>query len=229
MKGERMKVVKPKGPEIFDIELEKDLLAKNRQLAKENRRKFDRGKITAIDVMGSIGSGKTSLIKALLKKLKMGKAVGVIAGDLTTTIDADRIQEEGARVIQINTGKECHLDAHLVGQAIERMNLDGIRILFIENVGNLICPGEFPLGAHKRIVVTSVTEGPYMIIKHPYIFKQADVIVLNKIDLAKAMNVNPSHLERDARKINPDAPFIKVNALRGTGISEVIRHLLTGH
>lgn len=220
-----MKVIKPKGPEIFDIELEKDLLAKNRALAKGNRRKLDQAKITAIDIMGSIGSGKTSLIKALLRKLNMGESVGVIAGDLTTTIDAERIEEEGARVIQVNTGKECHLDANLIHKALNRMRLEGVKILLIENVGNLICPGEFPLGAHKRVVVTSVTEGPYMIIKHPYIFKEADVIVLNKIDLAKAMKVNPSQLEKDAQKINPHAPFIKVNALSGKGISQVIHAL----
>jgi hydrogenase nickel incorporation protein HypB len=220
-----MKVIKPKGPEIFDIELEKDLLAKNRNLAKENRKKFDRSNILSIDVMGSIGSGKTSLIKAILKKLDMGRTIAVIAGDLTTTIDAKRIEKEGARVIQINTGKECHLDAHLIRQAMKRMKLDDVKILFIENVGNLICPGEFPLGAHKRVVVTSITEGPYMIVKHPYIFREADVIVLNKIDLAKAMKVNPSHLERDAQKINPHAPFIKVNALKGIGIPRVIKSL----
>ncbi len=220
-----MKIIKSKGPEIFDIELEKDLLAKNRALAKENRKKLDRSKIIAIDIMGSIGSGKTSLIKALLKKLNMGEAIGVIAGDLTTTIDAERIEEEGARVIQVNTGKECHLDANLIHQAINGMRLDGVKILLIENVGNLICPGEFPLGAHKRVVVTSVTEGPYMIVKHPYIFKEADVIVLNKIDLAKAMKVNPYQLEKDARKINPHAPFIKVNALSGKGIPQVIHAL----
>lgn len=220
-----MKVIKPKGPEIFDIEMDKDLLAKNRGLARENRRRFDRARILTIDIMGSIGSGKTSLIKAMLKKLRMGEAVGVIAGDLTTTIDADRIKGEGAYVVQVNTGKECHLDAHLVGQAIERMPLDGIKILFIENVGNLICPGEFPLGAHKRLVVTSVTEGPYMVVKHPYIFREADVIVLNKIDLAKAMKVSPSQLERDAQRINPSSPFIKTNSLSGRGISKVIHAL----
>lgn len=220
-----MKIIKSKGPEIFDIELEKDLLAKNRALAKGNRKKLDQSKIKAIDIMGSIGSGKTSLIKALLKKLNMGEAIGVIAGDLTTTIDAERIEEEGARVIQVNTGKECHLDANLIHRAINGMRLDGVKILLIENVGNLICPGEFPLGAHKRVVVTSVTEGPYMIVKHPYIFREADVIVLNKIDLAKAMNVNPTQLENDARKINPNAPFIKVNALSGKGIHQVIHAL----
>jgi len=220
-----MKIIKTRGPEVFDIELEKDLLAKNRRLAKENRKRFDRSNILTIDIMGSIGSGKTSLIKAILKRLGMGKEVAVIAGDLTTTIDAERIETEGARVIQVNTGKECHLDANLIRQAIDRMKLDGVKLLFIENVGNLICPGEFPLGAHQRLVVTSVTEGPYTLMKHPFIFREADIIVLNKIDLAKAMKVNPSKLEKDARKINPDAPFIKTNALRGKGIPEVIHAL----
>jgi len=220
-----MKVIKSKGPEIFDIELEKDLLAKNRLLAKRNRKIFDEKGILAIDIMGSIGSGKTSLIKAILRRLNMGKNVGVIAGDLTTTIDAERIKEEGAQVIQINTSKECHLDANLIQQAIKKMRFEGLKLLFIENVGNLICPGEFPLGAHKRVVVTSVTEGPYTLIKHPYIFRQADVIVLNKIDLARAMKVNPSQLEKDALRINPHAPLIKTNALSGTGIQRVIQSL----
>ena len=217
-----MKIIRSTGPEIFDIELEKDLLAKNRGLAKENRRRFDRSNILTIDVMGSIGSGKTSLIKAILKRLGMGEKVAVIAGDLTTTIDAERIEAEGARVIQVNTGKECHLDAHLIRRAIDRMKLNDVKILFIENVGNLICPGEFPLGAHKRLVVTSVTEGPYTIVKHPYIFREADVIVLNKIDLTKPMKVNTAQLERDAQQINPHGPFIKTNAAKGIGIPEVI-------
>jgi hydrogenase nickel incorporation protein HypB len=217
-----MKIIKSGGPEIFDIELEKDLLAKNKSLAKENRERFDRSNILTIDIMGSIGSGKTSLIKAILKRLGMGEKVAVIAGDLTTTIDAERIEAEGARVLQVNTGKECHLDAHLIRRAIDRMKLDGVKILFIENVGNLICPGEFPLGAHKRLVVTSVTEGPYTIVKHPYIFREADVIVLNKIDLTKPMKVNTAQLERDAQQINPHVPFIKTNAAKGIGIPRVI-------
>ncbi len=217
-----MKIIRSTGPEIFDIELEKDLLAKNKTLAKENRKRFDRSNILTVDIMGSIGSGKTSLIKAILRRLGMGEKVAVIAGDLTTTIDAERIEVEGARVIQVNTGKECHLDANLIRRAIGRMKLDGVKVLFIENVGNLICPGEFPLGAHKRLVVTSVTEGPYTLVKHPYIFREADVVVLNKIDLAKAMKVDPLRMERDARKINPQAPFVKTNAIKGIGISKVI-------
>ena len=220
-----MKVIRAKGEVTFDIELEKDLLARNKSLARENRRRFDHSKILAIDIMGSIGSGKTSLIKAVLRRLGMGKEVAVIAGDLTTAIDAERIEVEGARVIQVNTGKECHLDANLIRQAISKMKLDGVKVLFIENVGNLICPGEFPLGAHKRLVVTSVTEGPYMIVKHPYIFREADVIVLNKVDLAKAMKVNPSQLEKDAQKINPHVPFITTNALTGKGVPQIVRAL----
>ncbi len=105
------------------------------------------------------------------------------------------------------------------------MDLDGVKILFIENVGNLICPGEFPLGAHKRLVVTSVTEGPYMIVKHPYIFREADVIVLNKIDMARAMKINVSGLEKDAKRINPGVPFIKTDSLKERGINEVIKSL----
>jgi len=220
-----MKIIRPKGPEIFDIELEKDLLAKNRKLARANRKRLDQLKIISVDVMGSVGSGKTSLIKGILRKLAMGETAAVIAGDLTTTIDAERIEQEGPRVIQVNTGKECHLDAHLVGQAIERMKLVGVKVLFIENVGNLICPGEFPLGAHKRLVVVSVTEGPYTLMKHPYIFREADVIVLNKIDMARAMKVNPGQMEKDAKKVNPYAPFIRTNALTGTGIAKIIEVL----
>lgn len=220
-----MKIIKPTGPEIFDVELEKDILAKNRSLAKENRKRFDRSKVLSVDIMGSIGSGKTSLIKAILGRLGMGKKIAVIAGDLTTTIDAERIEAEGARVLQVNTGKECHLDAHLVRRAIDTMKLEEVKLLFIENVGNLICPGEFPLGAHKRLVVTSVTEGPYTILKHPYIFREADVIVLNKIDLAKPMKVNVAQMERDARQVNPQAVFVKTNAVKGIGIPKVIEAL----
>ena len=220
-----MKVVKSRGPEIFDIELEKDLLAKNKALAKANRKRFDQARITVVDVLGSVGSGKTSLIKAILKKLGMGEKVAVIAGDLTTTIDADRIRVEGARVVQVNTGKECHLDANLIGRAVKNLKLDGTKILFIENVGNLICPGEFPLGAHKRVVVVSATEGPYTVLKHPFIFKEADVVVLNKIDLAKVMKVSAAQLERDAKRVNPHAVFVKTNALRGVGISKIIEVL----
>ena len=139
-----MKIIKSRGLEIFDIELGKDLLAKNRSLAKENRKRLDGSNIVAIDIMGSIGSGKTSLIKAILKRLGMGKKVAVIAGDLTTTIDAERIEAEGARVIQVNTGKECHLDAHLVHQALKGMKLDGVNCSLLKMWETSFVQGNFP-------------------------------------------------------------------------------------
>jgi hydrogenase nickel incorporation protein HypB len=125
-------------------------------------------------------------------------------------------------------GETCvdkNVVAQLISQAIKKVDLEGIRFLFIENVGNVICPGEFPRGAHERLVVISVTEGPYTVIKHPYIFREADVIALNKIDLAKAMKVSTSRLERDAQRINPHALFIRTNAIRGVGVVRIIQSL----
>jgi hydrogenase nickel incorporation protein HypB len=175
--------------------------------------------------MGSVGSGKTSLIKQMVRRLKSRYAIAVIAGDLTTTIDADRIREEGVEVVQVNTGKECHLDANLVWKAISRLPLKELDLLFIENVGNLICPGEFPLGSHKRVVVISITEGPYMIVKHPYIFMDADVVVINKIDLSYAMAIPPEKLEMDLLRIKPSAKAIRTNCLTGDGVDGVIEAL----
>ena len=220
-----MRIVKPEEGEVYDIELEEDILKANEKLARQNKELLDKHKILAIDVMGSIGSGKTSLIERLAEKLKDKYNIGVIAGDLTTSIDAERIEKHGVRVVQINTGKECHLDANLVKKALEELDLENLDVLFIENVGNLICPAEFPLGSHKRIVVVSVTEGPYMIIKHPFIFKDADVVAINKVDLADAMSVNPSELERDAKKLNPDATVTRTNCLTGYGIDGIIESL----
>jgi hydrogenase nickel incorporation protein HypB len=222
---DRRKVIKAEEGEIFDIELEESLLEKNRILAQRNRKILEENGILAIDVMGSIGSGKTSLIKQMVRRLKSRYAIAVIAGDLTTTIDADRIREEGVEVVQVNTGKECHLDANLVWKAISRLPLKELDLLFIENVGNLICPGEFPLGSHKRVVVISITEGPYMIVKHPYIFMDADVVVINKIDLSYAMAIPPEKLEMDLLRIKPSAKAIRTNCLTGDGVDSVIEAL----
>ena len=219
---EQIKAIKAEEGEIFDIELEEDLLKKNEELAQRNKRLLDKYKILAVDVMGSIGSGKTSLIKNLASQLKENYRIGAIAGDLTTTIDADRIKDEGVKVIQVNTGKECHLDANLIGKALKKFDLKALDILFIENVGNLICPADFPLGSHKRIVVISVTEGPWMVIKHPYIFLEADLVAINKIDLTKAMGVSPQKLTEDIYKINPAVKVVQTNCIKGEGIGEIV-------
>ena len=217
-----MKIIVAAEGEAFDIELEEDLLRKNRTLAEENRRLLDRCGVFAVDVMGSIGSGKTSLIGQIVLRLKGERRIAALAGDLTTTIDADRIKAHGASVVVVNTGKECHLDANLVKKGIAELDLDGIDLLFIENVGNLICPGEFPLGAHKRVVVISVTEGPNMVLKHPYIFMDADVVAVNKTDLSEAMGVDPRQLEKDALRIKPNLKVVQTNGITGEGVEGVI-------
>jgi len=218
-------VVKAEEGEVYDIELSTDLLKANQRLAEENKR-FLHGKgIKAIDVMGAIGSGKTSLIEKLVKLLKNHYAIAVFKGDLTTTIDAELIARHGVEVVAINTGKECHLDANLVKKALKKLDTSEVKLLFIENVGNLICPAEFPLGSDKRVVVISVTEGPYMVVKHPFIFMDADVAVINKIDLAQAMGIDVKQLEKDVKTINPRASVVMTNCRSGEGVENVARAL----
>ena len=215
-------VVKADEGEIFDIELDESVLKANAELAEKNRELLRKHGITAIDVMGSVGAGKTSLIEQIVQRLKMRYQIAVFKGDLTTTIDAENISRHGVNVLAINTGKECHLDANLVRKALMRLDLDVVNVLFIENVGNLICPADFPLGSEKRIVVISVTEGPYMVVKHPFIFMDANVVVINKIDLAEAMGVNVAKLQGDVKKINPRAATVATNCRTGEGVDQVI-------
>ena len=217
--------VKAEEGEVFDIELNIDILKANQKLAEENRKLLQKNGVKAIDVMGAIGAGKTSLIEKLVETLKTKYRIAAFKGDLTTTIDAEQIARHGAEVVPINTGKECHLDANLVKKALKRLDLTKIDLLFIENVGNLICPAEFPLGSQKRIVIISVTEGPYMVIKHPFIFADADVVVINKTDLAKAMQVDAKKLEENVKTINPKAQVAFTNCRTGEGISTVIEAL----
>jgi hydrogenase nickel incorporation protein HypB len=205
------------------VKLEESVLKKVRVLAEENKKLLDEKGIIAFDVMGSVGSGKTSLIKWIVKKLKNKYKIGVVAGDLTTEFDAERIEEEGIPVIQAHTGRACHLDPGLVRMAIENLPLDDIDILFIENVGNLICPAAVPLGVHREFVVTSVTEGPYMIKKHPYMFQRADYVAINKADLREAMNVSIGDLKNDLKELNPDAFVYETNGITGDGIDNLIK------
>lgn len=219
------KVIKSEEGESLDIELNADLLRENERIAEENKRLLSKHGVVAIDIMGSVGSGKTTLIEQIVQRIKGKYKVAALDGDLNTTIDADLIGRHGVESIQINTGKECHLDANLVRKALMEMNLDKIDLLIIENVGNLICPSDFPLGSSKRIVVISVTEGPYMVLKHPLTFAGADIVVINKIDLAEAMDVDPNKLEKDAKKVKPELRVIKTILKVGKGVDEVIEAL----
>ena len=221
----KKEVVRAEEGEIFDVELSENLLKANQRLAEENKRFLHENGVRAIDVMGSIGSGKTSLIEKLVQFLKSRYRIAVFKGDLTTTIDAELIARHGVESIAINTGKECHLDANLVKKALKKLDLKSIDLLFIENVGNLICPAEFALGSDKRVVVVSVTEGPYMVVKHPFIFMETDVVAVNKVDLAKAMDVNVKQLEKDVKAINPKAIIVATNCRTGKGVGDVAQAL----
>jgi len=221
----KKEVVKAEGNEIYDVELSEDLLKANRRLAEENKQFLCRNGVRAIDVMGAIGSGKTSLIEKLVQLLKTKHRIAVFKGDLTTTIDAELIARHGVKTVAINTGKECHLDANLVKKALQKLDLNNIDLLFIENVGNLICPAEFPLGSDKRVVVVSVTEGPHMVVKHPFIFMETEVVAVNKRDLAEAMGVDVKQLEKDVKTINPKAIVVATNCRTGEGVEDVAKAL----
>ena len=211
---------------VVTVDLEKDILSENRRIANDNRTLLEKHRITAFDFLGSIGSGKTLIIEKLVDVLKAkGKRCAAIAGDVSGDDDYQRFISHGIPAANINTGKECHLDAHLVDHALEELPLDRLDYLFIENVGNLVCPVDFPLGSHKRVVVISVTEGDDMVRKHPPIFAFSDVVVINKIDLADAMQVDPRILERDAKRINPGARIIMMDTRRGKGLIELMAAL----
>jgi hydrogenase nickel incorporation protein HypB len=221
----KLKKIVSSEEETIEIEPGMDILKVNEKLAHKNRELLRKHNIKAIDVMGSIGAGKTSLIEKLIQALKKKYHIAVFKGDLTTTIDAERIGRHGVEVVAINTGRECHLDANLIAKAVQRIKLERIDLLFIENVGNLICPAEFPLGSEKRIVVISVTEGPYMVVKHPFSFMDADVVVINKKDLAEVMKVDTTKLEKDVKEIKPNMKVVVTNALTGEGVGEMIEAL----
>jgi len=212
--------------EIYDIELEHSLLEANEKLAKENRALLDQHGTTAIDFMGAIGSGKTTLITRLIEKLKDKMGVAVFNGDATTSNDADAIAKQNVPVVQIATINGCHLDANLVGKGLRKIDVDKVKLLFIENIGNLICPAEFPLGSKGRVVVVSVTEGPWMVRKHPHMFLGAQVVVINKIDMAGAMDVSVDDLVNDVHKLKPDIKVIPTSCKTGEGIDEVAAALL---
>lgn len=219
-------VIEAQPDEIYDIELEHSLLEANAKLAKANRALLDQNGITAIDFMGAIGSGKTTLITKLVAKLKDKIGVAVFNGDATTSDDADAIAEQNVPVVQIATINGCHLDANLVGKGLKQIELGNLKMIFIENIGNLICPAEFPLGSKARVVVVSVTEGPWMVRKHPHMFLGAQLVVINKIDLAEAMEVSVDQLIQDVHTLKPDLKVIPTSCKNGHGLDEVVERLL---
>ncbi|BDH79228.1 MAG TPA: hydrogenase nickel incorporation protein HypB [Methanothermobacter sp.] len=209
---------------IAEVEIQNDILIANKKLAKRNQRLLDKAGVFAIDFLGAVGSGKTTLIEKLIEK--MDYSIGVIAGDIISKFDAERVKRYNIPVVGLNTGKECHLDAHLVEHGLEDLPLDKIDLLFIENVGNLICPVDFDLGSHMRIVIISATEGDDTVQKHPLIFKEADLVIINKVDLADAVGADIDKMVEDVSRINPHVKVIKTSLKNDEGIEEIIEAIL---
>jgi len=211
----------------IDVHLEKDIYEANNRLADANAAHLREHGVRAFDLLGAIGSGKTALIERLVPLIReRGLRVGAIAGDVYGDDDFRRIVALGIPAYNANTGKECHLDAHLVEHALEHLPLDEIDILFIENVGNMVCPTDFRLGAEKRIVVVSSTEGDDVVNKHPMMFRGGNIGVINKIDLAPFVGANLDRMESDIRRYNPAMKVFRTNLKAGVGLEGLLDAIL---
>jgi hydrogenase nickel incorporation protein HypB len=209
-----------------EIEVGRDILKRNKEEASQNLDVLRQHNIRAFDILGSIGSGKTSIIEKVVPILRReGFHIGAIAGDVVGEDDFVRMQALHIPVINLNTGTECHLDAHLVGHAIRKLPLKELDLLFIENVGNMVCPTDFELGTDARIVVVSVTEGDDVVNKHPMIFRVSDIGIINKIDLAEAVGASVARMQNDMERIAPQVKQIPMSVRTGEGISEFVDDL----
>ncbi len=200
------------------VQIEEDILGKNNEYAAANRRWFGERGILALNLVSSPGSGKTALLIRTLGDLQAEMALAVIEGDQQTSNDARRIRETGVRAVQINTGKGCHLDAHMVGHALETLKPEEESVLFIENVGNLVCPAAFDLGEAHKVAVLSVTEGEDKPIKYPDMFHAADLMLLNKIDLLPYVEFDVARCIDYARRVNPRIRVLQISATTGEGM-----------
>lgn len=202
------------------VQIEQDILGKNDRYAAANRASFEASSILALNLVSSPGSGKTTLLTRTIEQLNGSVPLAVIEGDQQTANDADRIRATGAQAIQINTGKGCHLDAHMVGHAMEHLkDLDG-GVLFIENVGNLVCPAAFDLGEAHKVAILSVTEGEDKPLKYPDMFHAADLMLLNKTDLLPHLDFDVDACIEYARRVNPEIQVLQVSARSGEGMEQ---------
>jgi hydrogenase nickel incorporation protein HypB len=209
------------------LHIEKDILAKNDRYAGENRRRLEAAGVFALNLVSSPGSGKTTLLVKTVEALQSRLPVAVIEGDQETSLDAERVQATGVPSIQINTGRGCHLDAHMVGHALEDLPLKRQSILFIENVGNLVCPAGFDLGEAGKVAILSVTEGDDKPLKYPDAFAAARLMILSKIDLLPHVDFDVGRCISHARAINPDIAVLLLSAKTGDGMGTWIDWLVT--
>ena len=202
------------------VQIEEDILSKNNQYAASNRRWFAEQGILALNLVSSPGSGKTTLLIRTIDDLKTDMKLAVVEGDQQTANDAERIRQTGVKALQINTGKGCHLDAHMVGHALESLKLEHGSVFFIENVGNLVCPATFDLGEAHKVVILSVTEGEDKPLKYPDMFYASDLLLLNKVDLLPYLQFDVETCIEYARRVNPRIKVLKVSATTGEGMRD---------
>ncbi|MGQ9693318.1 MAG: hydrogenase nickel incorporation protein HypB [Thermodesulfobacteriota bacterium] len=202
------------------ISVVKNIMEANERLAEENRRRFYERGLLVINLMSSPGAGKTSLLERTILALKNDLRLGVIEGDIQSTYDAERIEKTGAQVVQINTGGACHLESNMIQEALKNIPLDNLDLLFIENVGNLVCPAEFNLGEDFKAMILSVTEGDDKPLKYPLMFRESRVLLINKIDLLPFCDCNVELIERRARQINPYIIIFRLSCKTGEGLGE---------
>ena len=210
----------------MEVKILKNILGANDQIAERNRMLLEQNNIFTVNIMSSPGAGKTSLILQTIKRLKDKTRIGVIEGDVSSSIDAEVVGREGVPVIQINTGGSCHLDANMVSNALNNLPLTNIDILFIENVGNLICPASFALGEHRRVIISSIPEGDDKPLKYPVMFHDADIVLLNKVDLLPYVKFDSDAFSRALRSINEKLEIIPASCTSGEGIGEWLSWLL---
>jgi hydrogenase nickel incorporation protein HypB len=210
------------------VQIEQDILAKNDAYAAANRQGFDERGIFALNLVSGPGSGKTTLLVRAIELLKGKVTISVVEGDQQTSNDAERIRATGVAALQINTGKGCHLDGHMVGHALERLNPADESLFLIENVGNLVCPAAFDLGEQHKVAILSVTEGEDKPLKYPDMFRAADIMLLNKCDLLPYLEFDADLAEANARRVNPDLTIFRVSATSGEGLAAWVSWIETG-
>ena len=210
----------------MEIKVIKDILGANDQIARKNRQLFDSNKVFVVNVMASPGAGKTSVIMETIKRLKGKTRVGVVEGDISSSLDAEAISKEDVPVVQINTGGECHLDANMTATALGDLPLKDIELLLIENVGNLVCPAEFALGENIKVLIASTPEGDDKPFKYPLMFHEADAVLINKIDLLPYLKFDVDAFSKTIKGINQKVKIFPVSCTTGEGIEEWVSWLL---
>jgi hydrogenase nickel incorporation protein HypB len=209
-------------PQERIVRIERDILGKNNGFARENRARLAGRGVFALNLVSSPGSGKTTLLCRLIEEMKASRPIAVVEGDQQTSNDAERIRRTGVPAVQVNTGKGCHLDAHMVGHALDDLPLEPGGLLFIENVGNLVCPAAFDLGEDHKVVVLSVTEGEDKPLKYPDMFAAADLMLLNKSDLLPHLDFDVAAAMANALRVNPHLQILVVSARTGEGFPALV-------